>query len=214
MNRNFFNIAGEKLKILRFFIFLLFFTSIGKAQSINNLDIFYLLIDSAATQAAKNISSVIPEVSVTFELGIYYTIFENRIISRLSSNGLKIFRGRDAEAKIHNLNFVIQDAEVKYGEQERDGFLGEFYVSRELILSGNYLITSSEVPSSSELKEFNYSFTDKVKVEDIDKIENRSFPFTSGKLPSEPFFSSLLEPVIAVGAAAIAVILFFSVRSK
>ncbi len=214
MNKTFFNIAGEKLKILRFFIFVLFFTSIGKAQPTNNLDIFYLLIDSAATQAAKNISSISAEVAVTFETGIYYTIFENRIISRLSSNGLKVLRSRDTKTEIPNLNFVIQNAEVKYGEQERDGFLGDFYVSRELILSGNYLITSSEVSSSNELKEFNYSFTDKVKVEDIDKIENRSFPFTSGKLPSEPFFSSLLEPVIAVGAAAIAVILFFSVRSK
>lgn len=211
MKQNFFNIAGKKLKSFWLFIFILIFIPAGKAQTLNNLEIFYLLVDSAAAQTAQSIFPFKQEVSITFELGNYYTIFQNRIVSQLTSNGLKVIRTSQDKPEIPILNFVIENAEVKYGKQERDGFFGDFFVERKLTLSGNYLL--SNVVESS-YKEFSYSFNDKIKVEDIEKLENRSFPFTSGILPPEPFFSSLLEPVVAIGAAAAAVILFFSVRSK
>lgn len=211
MNQKLFNIAGKSAKIFRLFLFIVIFISAGKAQTLNNLDIFYLLVDSAAAQTAEKISLSSKEVSITFELGSYYTIFQNRIVSQLSANGLKVIRASEDDREVPDLNFVIENAEVKYGEQKRDGFFGDFFVERDLTLSGNYLLSGN---SESSYEEFSYSFNDQVKIEDIEKLENRSFPFTSGILPPEPFFSSLLEPVIAIGAAAAAVILFFSVRSK
>jgi len=53
-----------------------------------------------------------------------------------------------------------------------------------------------------------------VKVEEIKYLQNESFPFTTGKIPPEPFLSAIAEPLIAIGTAAAVVILFFSVRSK
>lgn len=214
MNKKFFYIAGENFKTLRFFIFTVIFSSVGIAQSINNLDIFYLLVDSAATGAAQDVSKVTEEISISVELGTYYTIFENPIISKFSSKGIKVIRSSDPSQQIPHLNFVLDNAEVYYKDQERDGFLGDFFVTREVSLSGNYLLTSADEITSPQMKEFSYKFNDKVKVDSLDRIENRSFPFTQGQLPPEPFFSSLLEPVLAVSAAAVAVILFFSVRSK
>jgi hypothetical protein len=214
MIKHFFKIAGENFKLLRFFIFILALSSSVKAQPSTNLEIFYELIDSAASQTAEEILLITPEVSLTVDLGTYYTLFENSIFSGLNKNGLKVKRGSEKTDSVPRLNFVIFDAEVTYGEHERDGFLGSFVVSREVSLRGSYLLTSYEESSITKMSELSFSYSDKVKVEDIEKIENRSYPFTIGIIPQEPFFSSLLEPVIAVGAAALAVILFFSVRSK
>ena len=76
-------------------------------------------------------------------------------------------------------------------------------------LSGNYFISNQ-----SQVKDFKLTVVDTVNVENVQELENRSYPFTQGELPPEPFFSSLLEPIVAIGAAATVIILFFSVRSK
>jgi len=177
MNQKLFYIAGEKTIQLRLFILLFLLTPLLKAQTLSNLEIFYKLVDSAAIQASRNINRVSDEVSVTFDLGIYYTIFENRIISKLSSNGIKVLREANSDLKKHSLNFIIDNAEVIYGEQERDGFLGDFYVSRNIIISGNYLLTLPFESFRNVYKEFHFTYTDRLKVEDIEKVENRSFPF-------------------------------------
>ena len=104
----------------------------------------------------------------------------------------------------------MEKAEVEYSEQERDGWFGDYFVPRTVFLQGNYFNSYS----GKGLQEFNISVMDTVNVENIGEFENDSFPFTKGEVPAEPFFSSLLEPVIAIGVAAAAVVLFFSVRSK
>lgn len=214
MKNQLINKAGETRNHLRFFIFIILFSSFCSAQTKTNLDIFYNLVDSAAAAAAEEVAENYSELSISTELGIYYRIFENPIISKFTSKEIKVIRNSNSDSSISHLNFVIDEAVVKYGEQERDGFLGDFFVSRDVKISGNYLLTNTGNSIQSELKNFTYSYNDKVRADSIDRVENRSYPFTQGELPTEPFFSSLLEPVIAVGAAAVAVILFFSVRSK
>ena len=62
--------------------------------------------------------------------------------------------------------------------------------------------------------EFSLSEEDRVPFSDIVKIENRALPFTQGRIPDEPLFSSLLEPIIAIGTTVVTVFLLFSVRSN
>jgi len=64
------------------------------------------------------------------------------------------------------------------------------------------------------VKNFKFNYIDTVDANKIKNIEDPAIPFTQAALPAEPFFSSIYEPVIAVGAAALTVILFFTVRSK
>ena len=92
----------------------------------------------------------------------------------------------------------------------RDGLLGDEKVPRILELKGNYLIKNSK----ETVKTFEYFYADTISVDEIKSVENISYPFTQAEVPAEPFFSNLWEPVIAIGAAAVAVYLFFSVRSK
>jgi hypothetical protein len=40
------------------------------------------------------------------------------------------------------------------------------------------------------------------------------YNFTKGDVPPEPFFSSLLEPTVAIVTTALAVALFFAIRSN
>ena len=107
------------------------------------------------------------------------------------------------------VNFVLDNALVEYSEPEKNGIFGEFLTERKIELSGNYFISGK-----SQINDFNLVEKDTINVEDVEKIENRSYPFTQGELPPEPFFSSLLEPIVAISAAAVTVILFFTVRSK
>lgn len=108
-----------------------------------------------------------------------------------------------------DLQFVIESTSVKYGDMFRKGFLGSFYVPRTIHLKGNYLIMEG-----NSIKEFNLVYSDSIDVDNIPEVENEFYPFTKGVIPPEPFFSSIIEPVIAIGTTAAAVILFFTVRSR
>lgn len=199
-------ITGAMKKSLRFLFFSLAFTSLVSAQTQTNFDIFYTLVDSATTNAVKSLSAQNKKLKLNLELGNEYSVFANRIISNFQNSGFELISDESSAAS--SLNFVIEDCSVEYGDVYRDGLFGDFLMPRELKLSGNYL------SASSKLTEFNFTSIDTVYYDDMIRIENRSYPFTQGELPDEPFFSSLLEPVVAIGAAAVTVILFFTIRSK
>jgi len=208
MNNNLNHTAGAMLKSLRFLIIFLIFQPVSTAQTESNLEKFYSLVDSASTLLLKDIG-LAKEVNLELNLGNDYSIFANQIRGKLLSNGVKLVSDSQSASNSLKVNFVIDNCSVEYSDSFRDGFFGDFYIERNLKLSGNYLISSK-----SDLIKFELTKTDTINADDYEKVENRSFPFTRGKPPEEPFFSSLLEPVVAVGAAAVAVILFFSVRSK
>jgi hypothetical protein len=208
MNNNLNYTAGVMIKSLRFLIIFLIFQPFSLAQIQSNLEKFYSLVDSASILILKDIGNA-KEVNLELNLGNDYTIFANQIRGKLLSNGVKLISDNPPAPNSLTVNFVIDNCFVEYSDSFRDGFFGDFYIERNLKLSGNYLISSK-----LDLTKFELTSIDTINAENYLEIENRSFPFTRGKPPEEPFFSSLLEPILAVGAAAVAVILFFSVRSK
>ncbi len=62
-------------------------------------------------------------------------------------------------------------------------------------------------------REFRKESSDVVYLSEIDEVENPAIPLTHGKIPVEGLFSTLAEPLIVVGAIAMALFLLFSVRS-
>ena len=201
-------ISGVTAKSLRF----LFFTALLQisifSQPVSNLDKFYDLLDSASTKFVTDIGTA-KKVKLEITLGSDYVLFANQIRGKLLKQGIELINEDKPLNDFISANFVIDNALVTYSVPERDGFLGSFYAERILQLSGNYFISSN-----SKIKSFSLVDKDTIDVEDVEKVENRSYPFTRGELPPEPFFSSLLEPIVAIGAAAVTIILFFSVRSK
>ncbi|MEO8231260.1 MAG: hypothetical protein ABI638_03195 [Ignavibacteriota bacterium] len=189
------------------FIFLLFQSTIF-SQTISNLDKFYTLIDSASNNLLKDLGDA-KKVNLELNFGTDYSIFANQVRGKFLRNGIQLVGDNSDDKNFVRVNFVVDNSFVGYSDPEKDGIFGDFFTERTVELSGNYFISNNP-----QVKEFKLTAKDTINVEDVEKVENRSYPFTQGNLPPEPFFSSLLEPIVAIGAAAVIVILFFTVRSK
>lgn len=57
------------------------------------------------------------------------------------------------------------------------------------------------------------SFIDEIRPADIDKVEDSNQPLTLGKRPSKGWLRRVAEPAVVAAASAVAVYLFFNVRS-
>jgi len=203
-----FKITGAIKKSLRFLFILLCFQTSIYSQTTSNLDKFYTLIDSASTLLLKDLGDV-KKVNLELNFGIDYSVFANQIRGKLLRNEVQLIGDNSDEQNFVRVNFVVDNSFVGYSEPEKDGIFGDFFTERTITLSGNYFISNK-----SQVKDFKLTAIDTINVEDVENVENRSYPFTRGDLPPEPFFSSLLEPIVAIGAAATVIILFFSVRSQ
>lgn len=179
------------------------------SQTETNLDMYYKFIDSAVQNVNNNLTPSDTLIVVDLHLGTVYNVFGNRIMNEILGQNRRLYKG-ERDADYLRVTFVVDNTSVSYGDMFRDGVLGRYLVPRTITLTGNYSVSFQDYTFDN----FEYTKTDTVRVDEISELENPSFIFTQGKLPSEPFFSSLLEPVITVGAAAAAIILFFTVRSK
>lgn len=194
----------KKLLSITACIILLPFFSSG-AQERDNLKVFNELVDSSVTEAVSFIPDSVRDINLILNSGIL-AVFNSEIISALSTRGYNLVTDNNS----FEFQYIIRDASTAYGDIFRKGFLGDYYVPRKITLSGSYNFTGRTIFT----KDFYYISQDTVNVDSVSTFENSSYPFTQGKLPAEPFFSGILEPVIAVGTAALAVILFFTIRSK
>ncbi len=180
------------------------------SQTKTNLDVFYSLTDSLVDQIIYEIPSTERKILLTLNLGQNYSLFSNSIKEKFKRNGKEIIEQPLDELNIPQVDIVLEGAGVEYGEMFRDGWFGTHYIQRYSTIFGNYLQTFSE----SGKREFEITKVDTVKVEDLKYLENDSYPFTKGTIPSEPFLSGFAEPLIAIGVAAAVVVIFFTVRSE
>jgi len=207
MHKNFFIL--KKITLKNFFLIFFLVSTCVLSQTRDNLEIFYTLVDSSGENLIKNLPESIKDINLNMHLGKSYSLFENHLMATFNKAGFKINLEDSSEQKTY-VDYVLDKAKVNYGEIFRSGFFGSYLLPRELEVSGNYSIKNN----SFVYKEFYYSYVDTVKVDNVKTLENSSYSFTQGNLPPEPFFSSLFEPLIAIGTAAIAVFLFFTIRSK
>ncbi|GAB4299403.1 MAG: hypothetical protein Kow0098_25860 [Ignavibacteriaceae bacterium] len=181
------------------------------SQSKTNLQVCNELVDSSLQKVIQKIPAGSKNIILTLSLGNDYSVFSNNIYAGLQNAGYKIsVDDSGIKGELIRLNYVIDNVSVKYSDLYRDGIWGDYYLKRTVLLSGSYSILGKQNITDS----FIYSATDSVRNEEIKLLENSSYEFTRSEKPAEPFLSSLLEPVIAISAAAAAVILFFSIRSK
>jgi hypothetical protein len=175
------------------------------SQTKTNLEVFYSLVDSSIAQFVY-FSNPPAKIKVEINNGDVYSIYNNRLLENLKAKGIELANEKSDSLPL--FSYTIEKPFTQYTDIFRDGFLGPFLVQRKISLMGNYFY------SGSGKKDFSFVYTDTIKVDDIKNLENISFKFTNGTLPPEPFFTGLFEPVVALGTAAAAVILFFTVRSR
>ena len=196
--------------LISFLLFIFLSNTELHSQSKTNLDVFYSLTDSLVNKINSEIPESENQISLSLNLGDQYSLFANTIKDRFIKNGREIIEGPNNKTNIPNVNIVIEGAGVEYGEMFRDGFFGTHYIQRYATIFGNFLQSSSD----KRLQEFEITIVDTVKVEEISLLENPTFPFTQASVPPEPFLSGVAEPIIAIGTAALAVVLFFTIRSE
>jgi hypothetical protein len=102
---------------------------------------------------------------------------------------------------------------VEYSAVRRDGLFGSKVADRSVLLtlrlkawkaSTGALLFSGEVTKVAH---------DTVGVSQLERLETPGLEMTRGIPPPEGLFSSLLEPIILIGAIAVGVYLLFTVRS-
>jgi hypothetical protein len=180
-----------------------------QAQTKTNLDVFKVLVDSSIAEAFAKTTDSPQNIFLNLKLGASYIIFEDQIYQSVKSHGKNITSVFNPSEN-SELSYSIENAVVNYGEAFREGFLGDHFIERKISLSGSYRIQSIELMANN----FYYENVDTIKFDDIQSLENSSYPFTKGEIPGEPFLSNLFEPLVAVTTAAVVIALFFSVRSK
>ena len=182
----------------------------GNCQTQTNLEIFYSLTDSLVDQIVTEIPTKENKILLTINLGQSYSLFSNNIKARFNKYGKEIQDYPNNSLDTPRIDIVMEGAGIEYGEMFKDGWFGSHYIPRYSTIFGNYLQSFS----TEGKKEFEITKIDTIKLDDIKFLENDSFPFTKGNVPPEPFISGLAEPLIAIGTAAVVVVLFFTIRSK
>jgi hypothetical protein len=189
------------MKYIFITLFLIFIIPGAAApQSRTNLEVFYSLIDSTV--------SMIPDTVVNSSISVYTgsnVMLSDYIIHKLNSK----FGNHEVSDKDYPFSFSLENIRVDYPDVFRKKFLGDYYVERSFLLEVNTYTSAKRVKNNYKL-----AFTDSVRLDDLSSLENDLHPFTKASLPSEDFADSIIEPVVAIGAAAAAVILFFVIRSK
>ena len=84
----------------------------------DNLDVFYTLIDSSGENLMKNLPDSDKEINLNLNLGRSYTLFENHLMAVISKAGYRINFKDTIENKI-SVNYVLDKAKVNYGEMFR-----------------------------------------------------------------------------------------------
>ncbi len=200
----------KRIKIIYLPVFfILFIPGLCRSQAISNLEVIHSLIDLSADAVSGNVTDPGRSYSLSFNSIDDYAYLQNRLIAQLSSErNINIDSLNNSSRIIFNLDY----AGVKYSDTFKDGVFGGFMLARKAEIKGSYQIVDELNISFSDMIEF--SAADTISYDDLGFVEQAGLPFTRGELPPEPFLPSLVEPLIAVGAVVITIILFFTVRTK
>lgn len=189
------------------FFFLFISTSIF-AQNRTNLEMLNILVDSSALSISAQIFGSNIEYVLGYQTVAEYSVLNKRVENSLIRNEIKISHDKSN----NKISYSISQASVNYSDLFKDGFFGGYLLERKFILSGEFVIENSSSVLSADT--FYFTVTDTIPFDNLNYVENNSLPFTKDNVPSEPFFPSLLEPIIAITTVAITVVLFFTVRSN
>lgn len=185
-------------------VFILIFTVFSlvlSAQTKKNIELIFNLVDESL-EKLQDLSD--KNIVLKFNAVDNLDVLKGRVVYNLKSNN-------DKELTTE-LNYTVDSLQVNYPEMFRDGLFGDYLLVRDIKYKGYYsLLNNNELGQN---RKFQLTHKDTVYLSELNTIETQALDFTKGEVPAEPFFESVIETVIAVGAAAISIILFFTVRSE
>lgn len=185
-------------------LFIIVFAWAADAQVKTNMQLFEALVDSSIIRMENDLAyskndsviCIIPSEAQTLSA---FTLTSVKKHSRLAPSGNTAPR---------NIIFTIEDIQIRYPEIGKYSFFGDNFLVRNAIVKSSMYSGAQ----GDSLYHISYSITDTIPLSEQENIELRSNKLTTASLPSEPLFSTLLEPVIGVAAIAITTYLLFTVR--
>jgi hypothetical protein len=184
-------------------------------QTLTNTEIINNLLDTSTNSIRNRIIILgtekiyyLNESSGSEESGYFFTRLKQKLQNlRITS---ELIPGKtDYSIEVNKVNL-----KTKYKQIYTKNFLGSKRVKRQVEVNYNYSI--KDIRSNEEVFRDSISkkYSDSFDMNDLENIENANLRFTRGTLPEENFFSRYLLPGVIIISSAIAVILFFTIRSK
>jgi hypothetical protein len=102
---------------------------------------------------------------------------------------------------------------VRYSNVRRDGMFGSRVLDRAVVLQARVRLVDRALGTVIMTGERKAAYADTILLSQVESIEQPAIPSTRGTVPPEDFFSGLVEPLVIVGAVAVAIFLLFTVRS-
>ena len=114
---------------------------------------------------------------------------------------------------VYQADLGIVEMHVGYVDVRTDGMFGGKLVDREVVLNMETRLIDQRSGVVMLSRQFRQELHDTVSLSAVQTLEDANVPVTQGTVPGEGFFTSLVEPLIMLGAVAVAVYLLFTVRS-
>ncbi len=111
------------------------------------------------------------------------------------------------------VEFGATGMKVQYSNLRRESMFGARVLDRAVVLQVRLRLVDRVLGTVIVTGERKAGFSDTVALSQVESLEQAAIPSTRGTIPPEDFFSGLVEPLVIVGAVAVAVFLLFTVRS-
>jgi hypothetical protein len=178
---------------MKFYIKIIILLAVVSSSSIycqkieSNLKLFLNIAEKIANEHEITYGQqVTPDSSILKKYPLFYNYWNNR---------------KPKSEDLTKIQIKIDSVKTEYTDLYRDGLFGDYKLVRKISI-----FYSNPQPKSN-------SIIDTLTLDNFSSIENPAFPFTKSELPPEPFWQSLIEPLVYLGATISVVILLFTTRS-
>lgn len=182
-----------------------------ESSSPTNLEVYRLL----ASRIGDSLNSRIPSrdsvrvlLSVRPEATAW--LWQGEIAQALQKDGRTIVVALPA---LFQAELGVLEMRVAYGNVRTEGLFRGKVADREVLLRVAATLVDHSSGAVTLSQEYREALRDTIHLSEIPGLEDPNVPVTQGALPQEGFFSSLVEPLVMLGAVAVAVYLLFTVRS-
>lgn len=206
------------LKFLYILIFCSLIFNIVLAQNeenqriISNIEVF----ENALKKSYRTIEDRI--ILLGKEKVYFFQIDAKSEVTDFFINGMRRFLGdykiitEDSDKRDYSIILKNIRLEIKYIKAKSDILLNKKY-ERKVIFAFDIIFRDKEL-SEVFSKSISDNFEDILYSEYISDAELSGYSFTKGQIPEESLFEKLLIPGVILAASAVAIVLFFIIRSK
>ncbi len=218
----FLNYGGFTVDIIKFLLILFIFAEfINEASSQEenpilpptNYDCFYRNIE-------KDLSEIADRMIILGKDKIYRLDFGKkdetyRFMSEVASQKLASFNTVSVIDSVtdYTIRFSNRVFYTRYPSVHSESVLGDKYITRILYLAFRCIIESQNGDIVYE-KDFSSRYSDTFLFDNLEYAERNNYSFMKAKAPEGEIIDKYAVPVTAILVSALAVILFFTVRTK